>query len=144
MPHNQPQISCSQGCSTGELNPAVTHKTIVGFNNAPPHLRGGKLALSAEEGVIRNRPNRLRVTSEGLGAFDAELRRQLRNFQAMEESSGQIRFEKYKRIAYGVECIRGTAMTHRCDDKPPRSPRQALDRQPGSLAHTIVIVLTRS
>ena len=37
----------------GGHNPAVIHKTIFG-SKGPPHPRGGKVALSAEEGMIRN------------------------------------------------------------------------------------------
>ena len=36
-----------------------------------PHPRGGKVALSAEEGMIRNITNC--VMSDGIGVFDAEL-----------------------------------------------------------------------
>jgi len=55
------------------------------------------VALAVEEGRIRNIANR--VTSDGIGAFDVELR----DFQAV----GQIIDQVYKRIAY--ESIIGTA-----------------------------------
>ena len=43
---------------------------IFGSNvNGPPHPRGGKVALAVEEGMVRNIANR--VTSDGIGAFDA-------------------------------------------------------------------------
>ena len=49
---------------------SVVHKAIFG-SKGPPHPRGGKVALSAEEGMIRNIANR--VISDRIGAFDAEL-----------------------------------------------------------------------
>jgi len=54
----------------GGHNPAVIHKAIFG-SKGPPHPRGGKVALSTEEGMIRNIANR--VISDRIGAFDAEL-----------------------------------------------------------------------
>ena len=67
------------------FNPAATHKTIFGSNGSP-HPRGGKVALTVEEGMIRNIANR--VTSDGIGAFDVELG----DFQAV----GQIIDQVYK------------------------------------------------
>jgi len=64
------------------------HKAIFG-SKGPPHPRGGKVALAAEEGMIRNIANR--VILDGIGAFDAELG----NFQA----AGQIN-QVYQRIAH--------------------------------------------
>ena len=86
--------------SYGGHNPAEPHKTIFG-SNGPPHPRGGKVALAVEEGMVRNIAIliAIRVTSDGIGAFDVELG----DFQA----AGQIIDQVYKRIAY--ESIIGTA-----------------------------------
>ena len=63
----------------GGHNPAATHKNIFGPNG--PHPCGGKVALAIEEVMIRNIANRMRIMSDGIGAFDVELG----GFQAAEQ-----------------------------------------------------------
>lgn len=75
-----------------------THKIIFGSND-PPHPRGGKVALAAEEGMIRNLTNQ--VISEELRAFDAELG----HFQATSQIIDQV----YSTIDRPRQVIVGTA-----------------------------------
>ena len=79
--------------------PQKSTRPCIFGSDGPPHPRGGKVALAVEEGMLRNIANR--VTSDGIGAFDAELG----DFQA----AGQIIDQVYKRIACESEAIIGTA-----------------------------------
>lgn len=80
----------------GGLDPKTTHNIIFG-DNGPTIPRGGKSALSAEEGLIRNIPKRI-GSGNGIEAFGTKLPEAL--------AAGQIVNQMHRQIAHAS--IRGT------------------------------------